>query len=221
MENLINHSIEFFNFCDTALLLGLNGHHTAFLDCVMDIVSMRLVWAPLYIILLTMVWRRYGWRGAAVCLLTTIMAVTLVDQVCGSVLRGMVGRMRPSNPDNPLSAWIQIVDGYRGGKYGFPSCHAANTAVVAVYLSLWLRSKALFAALCAWCLLVSLEGLFRGALSQRHFSRHDHRGRRGVRFLQTFAPLQACVSGFPPQDNATEVVRPHLRPHLTSATLYL
>lgn len=162
MENLINHSIEFFNFCDTALLLGLNGHHTVFLDCVMDIVSMRLVWAPLYIILLTMVWRRYGWRGAAVCLLTTIMAVTLVDQVCGSVLRGMVGRMRPSNPDNPLSAWIQIVDGYRGGKYGFPSCHAANTALVAVYLSLWLRSKALFAALCAWCLLVSLSRVYLG-----------------------------------------------------------
>jgi undecaprenyl-diphosphatase len=29
--------------------------------------------------------------------------------------------MRPGNPDNPLSAVVHIVDGYRGGRYGFPS----------------------------------------------------------------------------------------------------
>ena len=35
--------------------------------------------------------------------------------------------LRPANPENPISDLVHIVNGYRGGRYGFPSCHAANT----------------------------------------------------------------------------------------------
>ena len=34
--------------------------------------------------------------------------------------------MSYSNILNPISQYIHIVDGYRGGSYGFPSAHAAN-----------------------------------------------------------------------------------------------
>lgn len=153
---------QFFQYVDSALLLALNGLHNPVLDAVMRAVSMRTVWIPLYLLLFALVWRRHGFKGAVLCLLATLLAVAVADQLCGSWLRGAVGRLRPSNPDNPLSDYVHIVNGYRGGKFGFPSCHAANTAVVAVTLSLWLRRRSLTAWLLGWSALVSLSRIYLG-----------------------------------------------------------
>lgn len=160
--DIIGASMEYVRGVDTALLLAINGLHNTVLDTLMHTVSMRTVWIPLYLLLFAAVWRKYGWKGAIVCLIGVAMAVTLADQLCGSLLRGLAGRMRPSNPDNPISAWIHIVNGHRGGRYGFPSCHAANTAVVAVFLSMWLRRTWIIVCLAGWCLLVSVSRIFLG-----------------------------------------------------------
>lgn len=157
MNDIFCSVAQFVQYVDSTLLLGLNGLHNPVLDTVMRTVSCRTVWIPLYLLLFALVWRRYGLKGAILCLLTTLLAVTLADQLCGSWLRSAVGRLRPSNPDNPLSEWVHLVNNYRGGKYGFPSCHAANTAVVAITLSLWLRRRALMAWLLGWSALVSLS----------------------------------------------------------------
>lgn len=158
MNDIFCSAAQFVQYVDSTLLLGLNGLHNPVLDTVMRTVSCRTVWIPLYLLLFALVWRRYGLKGAVLCLL----AVTLADQLCGSWLRSAVGRLRPSNPDNPLSEWVHLVNNYRGGKYGFPSCHAANTAVVAVTLSLWLRRRALMAWLLGWSALVSLSRIYLG-----------------------------------------------------------
>lgn len=162
MNDIFCSAAQFVQYVDSTLLLGLNGLHNPVLDTVMRTVSCRTVWIPLYLLLFALVWRRYGLKGAVLCLLTTLLAVTLADQLCGSWLRSAVGRLRPSNPDNPLSEWVHLVNNYRGGKYGFPSCHAANTAVVAVTLSLWLRRRALMAWLLGWSALVSLSRIYLG-----------------------------------------------------------
>lgn len=123
---------------------------------------MRSVWIPLYLFLFFLVWKRSGLVSAAFCLLTTILAVAIADQICGSLLRGIIGRMRPSNPDNPLSQWVHIVNNHRGGKYGFPSCHAANTAAVATILSLWIKNRNFIIAIFLWSAIVSCSRVYLG-----------------------------------------------------------
>ncbi len=49
-------------------------------------------------------------------------------------LRLLVGRLRPSNPENPIADLVYIVNGRRGGGFGFPSCHAANSFGLAIFL---------------------------------------------------------------------------------------
>ena len=47
---------------------------------------------------------------------------------------------------------MDIVDGYRGGKYGFFSAHAANTFSLAIYFCWLVRSRLLSTTLVIWSL---------------------------------------------------------------------
>lgn len=57
---------------------------------------------------------------------------------------------------------MHIVNGYRGGRYGFPSCHAANTFALAVFLSFHFRRKPMTLLMFSWSLLVSLSRIYLG-----------------------------------------------------------
>ena len=48
---------------------------------------------------------------------------------------------------------VDVVNGYRGGKYGFISSHAANTFAVATLLTLLVRGRRLAIVLFGWALL--------------------------------------------------------------------
>lgn len=117
---------------DEQILLWVNSHHSAYWDYFMYAISGRLIWVPLYAAMLYAIFLSYGWRTMLLMGLITALAVTAADQICATVLRPVFQRMRPANLDNPISALVHIVDGYRGGRFGFPSCHAANTFAVAV-----------------------------------------------------------------------------------------
>lgn len=147
---------------DRELLLLINGHHTPFLDSLMWAVSGRLTWLPLYFLLAAMLFRREGLRrGLMVSVMIAVMIVA-VDQMCASVIRPLAERLRPSNPDSPVSALVTLVNGYRGGRYGFPSCHAANTFALATLLSLVFRSRRITLWLMAWSLFVGLSRVYLG-----------------------------------------------------------
>jgi len=57
---------------------------------------------------------------------------------------------------------IDIVNGYRGGIYGFTSSHAANTFGVAVFLSLVIRSWSLSTILFIWAVLNAYSRIYLG-----------------------------------------------------------
>lgn len=147
---------------DADLMLAINSFHAPWADTVMQIVSSRTVWIPFYLYLTWLLVRRFGWRQTLLCLIIIALCITIVDQVCGSVFRGLVGRMRPSNPDNPLSQWVHIVDNYRGGRYGFPSCHAANSTVVAAFVIGMLRRSAIAVVMIVWVLLICWSRIYLG-----------------------------------------------------------
>lgn len=135
--------IDFLSTIDTQLLLWINSFNTPALDQFMWLLSHKLVWVPMYLITIALVFNRFGLKRGLMIIIGVALAVTLADQTCATIIRPLVQRMRPANPDNPISTLVHIVNGYRGGRYGFPSCHAANTFAVATYLSYVFRRRTL------------------------------------------------------------------------------
>lgn len=145
---------------DVKLLLLINGGHTPFLDSVMWAISDKWIWAPFYFLLAFLLFRKKGVSTGFLLLLMIALLITVTDQTCASLIRPALCRLRPSSPDNPLSAFVTIVNGYRGGKYGLPSCHAANTFALAVFLSLVFKNKKPWFIF--WSVLVSYSRVYLG-----------------------------------------------------------
>ncbi|HUN20549.1 MAG TPA: phosphatase PAP2 family protein [Muribaculaceae bacterium] len=144
--------IETLQQIDTQIFLLFNGLHLDLLDQFMYTFSGRWVWIPLYAATLAVLIHRYGWQKGLLMLVATVAAVTIADQVCATHIRPAVERLRPANMENPISALVHTVNGYRGGRYGFPSCHAANTFAFATIISLALPMRRLTIILFLWAI---------------------------------------------------------------------
>lgn len=125
---------------DTEIFLMFNSWHNSYFDAVMKMITGKFVWVLMYSALIYAIWRNFGFRTTLLMIVMTALAVTAADQICASYIRPMVERLRPSNLDNPISDLVHIVNGYRGGRYSFPSCHAANTFAVATLMTLLFRN---------------------------------------------------------------------------------
>lgn len=154
--------IEFLSNADTEVFLFFNSMHTAYLDRFMMMFTGRFVWVPMYAALLYTILRNCPPRRALVTSLCIILAIVIADQFCGHLLRPAIARLRPANLDNPLSAFAVIVNDYRGGTYGFPSCHAANSFALAAFCSLFLRTRRAAAFILVWAVLNSYSRLYLG-----------------------------------------------------------
>ena len=154
---------DFFLQLDENVFLALHHlHRSLFADNVMWLISSKWTWVPMYIALLYFIAARQGWRRAIVWTIAIVLAVTIADQVCASVIRPIVGRLRPTHLENPLSAFVHIVRDYRGGSNGFPSCHAANTFAVATVVTLAFRNRALIVWFLVWALINCLSRIYLG-----------------------------------------------------------
>ena len=147
---------------DARLLLIVNGAHSPFFDAVMWCISGRWIWVPFYIVLTYMLFRRFSWKRATLCLITIGLIILAADQTCASLIRPEVCRLRPANLNNPLSHLVHVVNGYRGGRYGFPSCHAANTFALAMFMSLVFRNKRFTVMMFSWAIVVSYSRMYLG-----------------------------------------------------------
>ena len=147
---------------DQQLLLTLNGLHTPFWDNFMWIVSAKLTWVPMYATLLYILCRNFNIRITLFTVIAIALTITYADQVCATLIRPMVERMRPSNPDNPLSEFVHILHGKRGGRYGFPSCHASNSFGLAFLVMLLFKQKWLTIFILGWAILNSYSRIYLG-----------------------------------------------------------
>ncbi len=154
--------IDYLLELNNRILLAINGAHTGFLDTFMMIATNRWTWIPLYVAAFVYLIYRYGWLRAVSVLAVIGITITIADQLCGSLIRDSLQILRPSNPDNPLSAQIQLVDGYRGGRYGFPSCHAANCTALMMVLGTVIRRRWAWLVRTAYVLLNCYSRLYLG-----------------------------------------------------------
>lgn len=165
--NLTNHHnlTSFFQFiadADTQISLSVNASHTPFWDVFMLVFSYKSVWLPFYMSLVCYLLRRCSWAFSAVCLVAVALVVASCDQLSSTLLRPVIARLRPCDPENPVSAMVHLVDGYCPMSYSCPSAHAANTWGLAFFLSFLFRRRVLTMALTSWAFVTCWSRLYLG-----------------------------------------------------------
>ena len=147
---------------DKQLLLLLNGSESLFLDSMVVTLTTAWTWVPLYISLLIVVIKN---SDSALKILLTILSaglcVLLAGTVDDTIVKPLVGRWRPTR-DPEIGFLVDIVDGYRGGDYGFFSAHAANTFSIAIFFCWLVRCRLLSIALVLWSLTNCWTRLYLG-----------------------------------------------------------
>ena len=114
---------------DQRLLLSLNGSDSLFWDYFMTGVTSTVAWIPVGIALLYIVIKNNTMREVGLFVLIFALVILVADQFSSSFCKPFFARPRPTQ-DPQLMYLVDVVDGYRGGRYGFISSHAANTFAV-------------------------------------------------------------------------------------------
>lgn len=147
---------------DTHILLSLNSLHSPFWDNFMFLYSGRTIWIPLYLSLAVLLFRDYNYKIALLCIISCLLLVCFNDQLTSTFIRPFVGRLRPSNLENPISHLVHVVNDYRGGRYGFPSAHASNCWGVAFFLMYCLRKRTISLTMALWATLTVYSRMYLG-----------------------------------------------------------
>ncbi len=134
---------------DTALFRLLNGElHSRVLDVIMPFVTKEENWR----IPLIAAWVAimvFGGRRGRITGIGMAVAVAASDQACASLLKDLIGRVRPCH----VVEGVRLLDSCRGSP-SFPSCHASNSMAVAIVALLrhrrWMAPALVVAGACGY-----------------------------------------------------------------------
>ncbi len=117
---------------------------------------------PLYVLLLFFSYRYFGAKATLLLLVSVAILILVNDQLANFFKYG-VRRLRPCY-DTDVNEGMRLVQGYCGGKYGYFSAHAANSAAVACFFTMLLKSKLRFIAipLMIWACIVGYSRIYIG-----------------------------------------------------------
>ena len=142
--------VQYLSEIDTNVFLYFNGIHSPFWDYFMTSFTGKIIWVPMYATILYILLKNFHWKAALCYVAAIALIITFADQMCSSIIRPVVARLRPSNPESPIVDMVYIVNNYRGGSYGFPSCHAANSFGLAMYVVFMFRKRWLSIFIIVW-----------------------------------------------------------------------
>lgn len=159
MENLIDALVA----ADHRLWYWLHGTARAdWLDTFIPFIRNQYFWAPLYLFLMLIALVNYRWRGFVWCL-GFLLAFALADHVSASILKPLVGRVRPCNDPAMAQALHLLVP--CGGGLSFPSSHASNHFAMATFTAITLgrgRRRWIWWPMMAWGTLVAYAQVYVG-----------------------------------------------------------
>lgn len=146
---------------DKNITLFINGSHSLMWDYVIYTATQTLTWIPVGLILLYIVYRQGGMRCLLMVLGMILLGILISDQLSSSIVKPIVKRFRPTQ-DPQIMYLVDVVNNYRGGRYGFFSAHASNTFTVALFLTLLFRHRMAGCLLVSWSLLNSYTRVYLG-----------------------------------------------------------
>lgn len=160
-----------FTTLDHAATLFLNFDGGVVMDRLMWLASEKLTWAPLYLALLWLTYRRWGWRYMLVILLAVVLGVALGDQIC-NYFKDTFQMLRPNRvegvKENLHLVWNPLREEFcMGGRYGTISAHAATTMSIFLIVGCGAMrgSKCYWRWMPLWVLLVGYSRIYLGVHS--------------------------------------------------------
>lgn len=147
---------------DKQLLLAVNGSESLFFDGFIKTLTTAATWIPLYISLFYLVLKNNDTVQKIVIIVACAgLCVFLAGSLDDMFVKPLVARWRPTH-DPEIGMLVDVVNGYRGGNYGFFSAHASNTFSIAVFFSLLVRSRLLSLFLIGWSLVNCWTRMYLG-----------------------------------------------------------
>lgn len=153
--------IDTLNSLDTALTLWINGSDSLWLDGFAMAITATLTWIPAALVLIYVIIRHGEMKEILLTILAIGLCVLVADQIASGIFKPLVARPRPAN-DPLLMLQVDVVNDYRGGRYGFFSSHAANTFAITTFVALLIRYRALTVAMVSWALLNCWSRVYLG-----------------------------------------------------------
>ena len=152
--------IDYLMDIDADALLAVNGLHDLFQDAFWWLVTAK--WSSA-LLLLALLWvlLHQNRRHTLLVLAMLVLAVLVADQVSSGLIKHIVGRLRPTH-DPSLESMVHVINGYRGGLYGFVSSHAAYYSAVAMLVSLVMRRRLVTVSMFSWVLLQCYSRMYLG-----------------------------------------------------------
>ena len=127
---------------DWGLFEMLNFDGPAWLDSAMIAVSGIKMWIPLYILIIYIIWRRYGWRGIVALLVAMGVAIGISDIVAGifkhqgvfaNLLPDFPARLRPMHSEGLDFAANGYYTGYVNGTVSAHTATIVAIAMISIY----------------------------------------------------------------------------------------
>lgn len=143
------------------LFFALNGSDSLFLDNMMWTISGRFIWIPLFLFIIFIFFFKTQRKEAILITLFFVILFVATDQISSGFFKPLFERFRPTHhPD--FKDMVDIVNGYRGGRYGFISGHATNSFGLAVFLCLVFRNGLLTFSTLLWASINSYTRIYLG-----------------------------------------------------------
>ncbi len=146
---------------DHDIFLFLNNLGSETWDPIWIIITTKWYSIPLYVILLILVFKKFGVKGTLLVMVLVALMITCTDQLANVFKHGFQ-RARPCGQDGVRELARFVAE--RCGRFGYFSAHAASSMAVAVFVGLLLRSKYyyLIFILLLWAAIIGYSRIYVG-----------------------------------------------------------
>ena len=143
------------------IFLSLNESISDFWDNAMWTYTGIVTWVPMIVIILYIAFHNQQLKEGLLVLTSILLVLLLSNLVSGYFFKPLFQRYRPSHhPD--FKDFVNIINDFRGGDYGFISGHATNSFALAFFFSRLFRNRLLTISMMLWATLNSYSRIYLG-----------------------------------------------------------
>lgn len=122
---------------DKELLVFLNSLGNEYWDTFWLAITHQFNWAPLFILIIFLIIKSFGWKRGGFMILSLIILVAFSDQFT-NLIKNYTQRLRPNNDPEIMNSLRTLINPQ---SYSFMSGHATTSTFFTVYTILLLKGK--------------------------------------------------------------------------------
>lgn len=145
---------------DQQLFLALNFDGGPVWDVFFWIITSKIIWLPLYLLIMWMIYRKVGFKRMLIAALVIGAMIGLIDQTC-NFFKDFTPSLRPSHTPE-LEGRVHTIFNYWGGRSGTVSAHTAISFGIAIFSALMIRNRVFAVIIMLWAVLVAYSRVYSG-----------------------------------------------------------